>query len=318
MKRLLVVASLAVAALGLVAGPASARLFCRLCCKKSWFCVKPYNAFSPVACGTITPDCFPGCYPGIHFGGDPVQHHGLFGHHHGHHGHLGHQGQFGYHAGQPMFGPMADCAPDGSGYMAGPGFPYDCFQGCYPRCSQNGKGHEKKGLFGRHNKSKSDCDSDCPQDCPECKECKEKEKKGLFRRHDKSKSDCNNGCGQTYGGYGGYGGQGRHGMHGMYGMPGMNGMYGMYNMYGMPAMMDPQAPIIVMEPSQPAQPATPAAPAKPAAPAAPTLPAQTPTGPSTSLYTPGGQVQPAAMFNPYSYYTPRPMAVPAYWLPQGN
>ena len=83
MKRLLVVASLAVAALCLSAGPASARLFCGLCCKESWFCVKPYNAFSPVACGTITPDCFPGCHPGIHFQGDPVHHHG----HHGHHGH---------------------------------------------------------------------------------------------------------------------------------------------------------------------------------------------------------------------------------------
>ena len=57
MKRLLLVASLAVVALGLGAGRASAAgLLWKLhCCKCGYFCVKPYNAFSPVCCGTVTP-----------------------------------------------------------------------------------------------------------------------------------------------------------------------------------------------------------------------------------------------------------------------
>ena len=69
-----------------------------------------------------------------------------------------------------------------------------------------------------------------------------------------------------------------------------------------------------MEPSKPAQPATPATPAKPAA---PTLPTQMPTGPAAGLYAPGTQLVPAGMVYPYGYQ-PQPMAVPAYWLPQGN
>jgi hypothetical protein len=52
----------------------------RLCCKRCMFCVRPYNAFSPVACGSLFLDgCMPfgqGCGPGggpgmIPYGGMP-------------------------------------------------------------------------------------------------------------------------------------------------------------------------------------------------------------------------------------------------------
>src|SRR5262245_56487036 len=56
MKRLLTAAVFSIVALGLHVSQASAGLFLHKCCKKNWFCVKPYNAFSPVCCGTVTLD----------------------------------------------------------------------------------------------------------------------------------------------------------------------------------------------------------------------------------------------------------------------
>ena len=73
MKRLMLSALLGMAALGLSAGTAKAGLwecfgFCNPCCSKCGanFCVRQYNAFSPVACGTIYCDGFnPICSPCI-------------------------------------------------------------------------------------------------------------------------------------------------------------------------------------------------------------------------------------------------------------
>ena len=73
MKKLLLTALLALGACGLTAAPSFGWTFgliphhgccghffhhcCNSCCN---FCVRPYNAFSPVACGNI---CLDGCYP---------------------------------------------------------------------------------------------------------------------------------------------------------------------------------------------------------------------------------------------------------------
>jgi hypothetical protein len=64
MKKILAVAALSVAALGLTTNRASAWFHCcglHHCCGAcATLCVKPYNAFSPVCCGTI---CCDGCLP---------------------------------------------------------------------------------------------------------------------------------------------------------------------------------------------------------------------------------------------------------------
>ena len=61
MRKLLLAAALSAGALCLNVGQASAGLF-RCCCYKKCctFCVKPYNAFSPVCFGSL---CFDGCCP---------------------------------------------------------------------------------------------------------------------------------------------------------------------------------------------------------------------------------------------------------------
>ena len=60
MKRILTAALLSLGALGLSATQASA-FFWKHCCNKCCtICVKPYNAFSPAAFGSI---CFDGCCP---------------------------------------------------------------------------------------------------------------------------------------------------------------------------------------------------------------------------------------------------------------
>ncbi len=63
MRKLLLVAALSAGAIALTAGQASAffGLF-KHCCGKNCanFCVKPYNAFSPVCFGSL---CFDGCGP---------------------------------------------------------------------------------------------------------------------------------------------------------------------------------------------------------------------------------------------------------------
>jgi hypothetical protein len=65
MKKLLFVALLSLAGVGLTSGQASAWLFCHHCCSGSaTLCIKPYNAFSPSCFGTIACD---GCFP-VNFG----------------------------------------------------------------------------------------------------------------------------------------------------------------------------------------------------------------------------------------------------------
>jgi hypothetical protein len=92
MKKLLLTALLALGTSGLTAGPSFAWTFgliphhgcCggRHCCGGCNFCVRPYNAFSPVACGNICLDgCSPfgtgggcgagGCAPFLNYGGIP-------------------------------------------------------------------------------------------------------------------------------------------------------------------------------------------------------------------------------------------------------
>jgi len=60
MNRIVTAALLSLGALGLTSGQASA-FFWKHCCNKCCtICVKPYNAFSPVAFGSV---CFDGCNP---------------------------------------------------------------------------------------------------------------------------------------------------------------------------------------------------------------------------------------------------------------
>jgi hypothetical protein len=80
MKKLFTFALLSLGVLGLTTGSAHAGLFDGWCCNK-WFCkkncatlcVKPYNAFSPVAFGTLCLDgTFPlgyGCQPPCYYPG---------------------------------------------------------------------------------------------------------------------------------------------------------------------------------------------------------------------------------------------------------
>jgi hypothetical protein len=60
MKKLVCVAILSLAGVGLSTGEASAWFFCHHCCGKAVICVRPYNAFSPSVFGTL---CADGCYP---------------------------------------------------------------------------------------------------------------------------------------------------------------------------------------------------------------------------------------------------------------
>jgi hypothetical protein len=92
MKKLLLSCALGLSALAFSAAPAQAWTFglivhhgcCHPCghCCSSYFCVKQYNAFSPVACGTMYFDgcspfgpagggCGGDCCPGVNFGGEP-------------------------------------------------------------------------------------------------------------------------------------------------------------------------------------------------------------------------------------------------------
>ncbi len=83
MKTMLTAALAALAAMGLSARPASAGAFglftcpsCCGCCGGCNFCVRPYNAFSPVCSGTLFCDgCMPfgSCGPGcLNYGGLPA------------------------------------------------------------------------------------------------------------------------------------------------------------------------------------------------------------------------------------------------------
>src|SRR3954451_12223106 len=85
MKKLLLAGVLAVATCGLVAAPSFAGAFglftCGGCCSCGCnFCVRQYNAFSPVCCGSITCDgCLPiaGCGAGgqgLNYSGIPCGH----------------------------------------------------------------------------------------------------------------------------------------------------------------------------------------------------------------------------------------------------
>lgn len=60
MKRFLLAAVLSVGALALSREPASAGYFHHCCNKCCTFCCRPYNAFSPICCGTLFCD---GCCP---------------------------------------------------------------------------------------------------------------------------------------------------------------------------------------------------------------------------------------------------------------
>jgi hypothetical protein len=94
MKKLLLSCVLGLASLGLWSSTASAWTFglivhhdgccghgCGHCCSGAYFCVKQYNAFSPVACGSLCLDgCSPfgapsgdcgGCCPSVSFSGTP-------------------------------------------------------------------------------------------------------------------------------------------------------------------------------------------------------------------------------------------------------
>ena len=71
MKRFLLAAVLSVGAFALAGGQASAfPLRCKCYNKCCTFCVKPYNAFSPVCCGTLFCD---GCCPQFGLPGQPGQ-----------------------------------------------------------------------------------------------------------------------------------------------------------------------------------------------------------------------------------------------------
>lgn len=81
MKRFLLVAALSAAAVGLTATSASAGFFGPCCSKYCTLHIKPYNAFSPVAFGTICCDGFSplgtaypggGFHPGLVAAGNPV------------------------------------------------------------------------------------------------------------------------------------------------------------------------------------------------------------------------------------------------------
>src|SRR5947209_10766738 len=85
MKKLLLAGVLAVATCGLVAAPSFAGAFGLFtcggcCCCGCNFCVRQYNAFSPVCCGSITCDgCLPiaGCGAGgqgLNYSGIPCGH----------------------------------------------------------------------------------------------------------------------------------------------------------------------------------------------------------------------------------------------------
>ena len=80
MKRMLLVAALSLAVVGLSAAPASAGFFSPCCSKYCTLHIKPYNAFSPVAFGTICCDGFSplgtsypggGFHPGLEAHGVP-------------------------------------------------------------------------------------------------------------------------------------------------------------------------------------------------------------------------------------------------------
>lgn len=66
MKKMMFAVLLSLAGVGLSTGQASAWLFCHKCCNScATICVRPYNAFSPSAFGSI---CADGCCP-LQFGG---------------------------------------------------------------------------------------------------------------------------------------------------------------------------------------------------------------------------------------------------------
>jgi hypothetical protein len=68
MKKMLLAVLLSLAGVGLSNGKASAWLLCHHCCKHcATICVRPYNAFTPSAFGTI---CADGCCP-MQFGQCP-------------------------------------------------------------------------------------------------------------------------------------------------------------------------------------------------------------------------------------------------------
>lgn len=75
MKRLLAAAVVSLISLALWAGQATAGIFNCWCCNKcGTFCVRPYNAFSPVCYGSVTcvgfnPLTTPGCGPNLAFHG---------------------------------------------------------------------------------------------------------------------------------------------------------------------------------------------------------------------------------------------------------